>query len=93
MERKLYQFIMLPSAVVVWLTGLTMIHFIGLEVWLLLKIFLVLIISIYHFYLLKWLNNFANDRNFHSTKFFRLRNEVPAIILIGVLVLVIFKPF
>ena len=93
MEKRLYQFIMLPSALVVWLTGISMIHFIGLEIWLLIKIFLVLIMTIYHFYCLRWLNNFAKDRNFNSVKFFRIINEVPAIILIGILVLVIFKPF
>ena len=93
MEKKLYQFIMLPSATITWLTGIVMIHFIGLEIWLLVKIFFVLLMSIYHFYCLKWLNNFANDNNFHSAKFFRLRNEVPAVILICIVVLVVFKFF
>ena len=93
MEKKLYKFIMLPSAIITWLTGLLMIHFIGLETWLILKIFFVLLMSIYHFYCLQWLNNFANDKNLHSVKFFRLINEVPALILICILVLVVFKPF
>ena len=84
---------MLPSAIITWLTGLLMIHFIGLETWLILKIFFVLLMSIYHFYCLQWLNNFANDKNLHSVKFFRLINEVPALILICILVLVVFKPF
>ena len=93
MEKRLYQFIMLPSATITWLSGITMIHFIGLEIWLLVKIFFVLLMSIYHFYCLKWLNNFANDNNPHSVKFFRLRNEVPAVILICIVVLVVFKFF
>ena len=41
MEKRLYQFIMLPSATLTWLTGIAMIHFIGLEIWLLVKIFFV----------------------------------------------------
>ena len=93
MERRLYKFIMLPSAIIVWLTGLLMIHFIGLEIWLLLKIFFVLLMSIYHFYCAKWLNNFANDNNPYSVNFFRLRNEIPALILVIILILVVFKPF
>ena len=93
MEKKLYRFIMLPSATITWLTGIAMIHFIGFEIWLLVKFFFVLLMSIYHFYCLKWLNNFAKDKNLHSAKFFRLRNEVPAVILISILVLVVFKPF
>ena len=93
MEKRLYQFIMLPSATITWLTGMAMIHFIGLEVWLLVKIFFVLLMSIYHFYCLKWLNNFSNNDNFHSAKFFRLRNEIPALILICILIVVVFKPF
>ena len=93
MERRLYKFIMLPSATITWLTGLLMIHFIGLEIWLLLKIFFVLLMSIYHFYCLKWLNNFSIDNNPHSVMFFRLRNEIPALILILILILVVFKPF
>ena len=75
MEKRLYQFIMLPSATITWLTGIVMIHFIGFEIWLLLKIFFVLLMSIYHFYCFKWLNNFAKNNNPHSEKFFRLRNE------------------
>ena len=73
MEKKLFYYIMLPSSVAVWLTGITMIHFVGLEIWLLIKIFLVMAMTIYHLYCLKWLNNFSNNKNFHSEKFFRLR--------------------
>jgi len=93
MEKKLYRLIMLPSATITWLTGIAMIHFIGFEIWLLLKIFFVLLMSIYHLYCFKWLNNFAKNNNPHSEKFFRLRNELPAVILICILILVVFKFF
>ena len=93
MEKKLYRLIMLPSVTITWLTGIAMIHFIGFEIWLLLKIFFVLLMSIYHLYCFKWLNNFAKNNNPHSEKFFRLRNELPAVILICILILVVFKFF
>ena len=93
MEKKLHRFIMLPAATTTWLTGIGMIHFSGLEIWLLIKIFFVVLMSIYHFYCLKWLNNFSIDNNLHTPKFFRLRNEVPAFLLICILIMVIFKPF
>ena len=93
MERRLYSYIMLPSAITTWLTGFAMVHFIGFEIWLLIKIFFVLLITIYHFYCFKWLNNFSIDRNQNSENFFRLRNEIPAFILICILFMVIFKPF
>jgi putative membrane protein len=93
MEKRLYKFIMLPSSIITWLTGIGMIYFIGFEIWLLIKIFFVLLMSIYHLYCLRWLNNFAIDKNPHSENFFRIRNEVPAVILICILVLVVFKFF
>ena len=93
MEKRLYKFIMIPSAIITWLTGIAMIHFIGVETWLFVKIFFVMIMTIYHFYCSKWLNAFAKDNNQHSTKFFRITNEVPALILIGILILVVVKPF
>ena len=92
MEGRLYRYIMLPSAIITWLTGFAMVHFVGLEIWLLIKIFFVLLMTIYHFYCFKWLNNFSDDKNSHSAKFFRLRNELPAFILICILVMVVFKP-
>ena len=93
MENRLYKFIMIPSAIITWLTGIAMIHFVGIETWLFVKIFFVIIMTIYHLYCLKWLNTFAKDNNKHSTKFFRITNEVPALILISILILVVVKPF
>ena len=42
MERRLYKFIMIPAAIITWFTGLMMIHYIGLDLWLILKIFFVM---------------------------------------------------
>ena len=93
MESKLYRIIMFPAFIVTWISGLSMTHYIGIDTWLLLKIFFVILLSIYHFFCLKCLNDFKNDNNNFSTKFFRITNEVPAVILIFVLILVVFQPF
>ena len=93
MERKLYRIIMFPAFIVTWISGLSMTHYVGIDTWLLLKIFFVILISVYHFFCLKCLNDFKNDKNKFSTKFFRITNEVPAVILIFILILVVFQPF
>ena len=93
MERKLYKIIMFPSFIVTWISGLSMTHYVGIDMWLLLKIFFVILLSVYHFFCLKCLNDFKNDKNKFSTKFFRITNEVPAVILIFILILVVFQPF
>ena len=93
MERRLHHFIMIPSAILTWITGIMMIHFIGIQTWLLLKIFFVILMTFSHMFFFKSLNNFKYDKNFYSAKFFRLTNEIPALILIVILILVVFKPY
>ena len=93
MERKLYRIIMFPAFIVTWISGLSMTHYVGIDTWLLLKIFFVVLLSAYHFFCLKCLNDFKNDKNKYSTKFFRITNEAPAVILIFILILVVFQPF
>ena len=93
MEGKLYRIIMFPSFIVTWISGISLIHYVGIDTWLLLKILFVVLLSGYHFFCLKCLNDFKNDKNKYSTKFFRITNEAPAIILIFILILVVFQPF
>jgi putative membrane protein len=93
MEGKLYRIIMFPSFIVTWISGISLIHYVGIDTWLLLKIFFVVLLSGYHFFCLKCLNDFKNDKNKYSTKFFRITNEAPAVILIFILILVVFQPF
>ena len=93
MERKLYRIIMFPAFIVTWISGLSMTHYVGIDNWLVLKFFFVALLSAYHFFCLKCLNDFKNDNNKFSTKFFRITNEVPAIILIFIIILVVFQPF
>jgi putative membrane protein len=96
MERKLFYFIMMPAMILSWIFGLILISVIGFEViltlWLKLKLILVILLTIYHFYLGKLLNNFKLDQNTKSSNFFRIINEVPTILLILVVFIVIFKP-
>ena len=96
MERKLYNFIMMPAMVVSWIFGVLLIHSLGfsvfLELWMQIKAFAVVILTFYHFTLGKYLNDFALDSNTKSSNFFRIYNEIPTIILIVVIFVVIFKP-
>ena len=96
MERKLYNYIMMPAMVSSWLFGLLLIHNLGFsvfaELWMQIKSILVIILTYYHFTLGNYLNNFAVNNNQKTSKFFRIYNEIPTIILIVVIFVVIFKP-
>ena len=86
MERKLYNYIMMPAMLLSWLFGFLLIHSLGfgvfLEFWMQLKTALVIILTFYHFLLGKYLGDFAIEKNSKSSKHFRIINEVPTIILI-----------
>ena len=96
MERKLYNYIMMPAMLLSWLFGVLLIHSLGFtifaELWMQIKTVAVLILTYYHFLLGKYLNDFAIDTNKKTSKFFRIMNEVPTIILIVVVFVVVFKP-
>jgi len=96
MERKLYNYIMMPAMLLSWLFGILLIHSLGFniftELWMQIKIVSVSVLTFYHFLLGKYLNDFAMSNNQKSSKFFRIINEVPTIILIVVVFIVVFKP-
>ncbi len=96
MERKLYNYIMMPAMLISWLFGILLIHTLGFsiffELWMQIKTAAVVILTYYHFTLGKYLNDFAKDNNQKTSKFFRIYNEIPTIILIVVIFVVIFKP-
>ena len=96
MERKLYNYIMMPAMLVSWLFGILLIYNLGFsvlnELWMQIKIIAVVILTYYHFTLGKYLNDFATDNNQKTSKFFRIYNEIPTLILIVVIFVVIFKP-
>ena len=93
MEKKLFNYIMIPAAMLTWITGISMIYYLGLQNWLILKIIFVLALTVFHLYCGRWLNLFALDKNINSDKFFRIRNEFPTIIMIIIIITVVFKPF
>ena len=96
MERRLYNYIMMPAMLISWLFGILLLHNLGFsvlfELWMVIKIILVTILTYYHFTLGKYLNDFSIDNNQKSSKFFRIYNEIPTIILIVVIFVVVFKP-
>ena len=96
MERKLYNYIMMPAMLLSWLFGVLLIYSLGFnifkELWMQIKIVSVLILTHYHFILGRYLQDFATDSNRKSSRFYRIINEVPTIILIVVVFVVVFKP-
>ena len=96
MERKLYNYIMMPAMLLSWLFGVLLIYSLGFDIfkefWMQIKIVSVLILTHYHFMLGRYLQDFATDNNRKSSRFFRIINEVPTIILIVVVFVVVFKP-
>ncbi len=92
MEKKLYSIIMFPSSLLVWLSGLFLAHFQGIHNWLAVKIILVLLMTGFHIFLWYCLRNFQKDQNRLSEKFYRIANEIPSLLLIGIVILVVIKP-
>ena len=96
MERKLYNYIMMPAMLLSWLFGLLLIHNLGFnilsELWMQIKAVSVIILTYYHFLLGKYLIEFANNNNIRTSKYFRIINEIPTILLIVVIFIVVFKP-
>ncbi len=97
MERKLYYYIMTPAMVLSWIFGFILISELGFvvinELWIQIKLILVVLLTTYHFYLGYCINRFSNSKNNNSSKFYRIINEVPTILLIVIVFIVFFKPF
>ena len=96
MEKRLYFYIMNPAMILSWIFGILLIHSQGIIslglLWMKTKLGLVIILTAYHFYLLAVLKDFQADKNTKSSKFFRIINEVPTILLIIIIFVVVFKP-
>ena len=96
MERKLFYYIMTPAMILSWIFGLILIFTLGFsvfnELWIQLKLIFVILLTIYHFYLGKCVSNFAINQNNSSSKFYRIINEIPTILLIIIVFIVVFKP-
>jgi len=96
MERKLYFYIMMPAMILTWIFGMILVFSLGLEVfnalWMKIKLISVILLTFYHFYLGHCIGLFASNKNINSSKFYRIINEVPTILLILIVFIVIFKP-
>jgi len=96
MERKLFYYIMRPAMIFTWIFGLVLIYLNGVEIfsqlWIQIKIVLVILLSVYNDYLGKCLISLKNNSDTKTSKFYRIINEVPTIMLIFIVFLVIFKP-
>ena len=95
MEQRLLRQIMNPAMVVVWLTGPLLAWQLGVygDRWLMGKVVLVVLLTGYHHALGRWRKDFAADRNRRSQRFYRIVNEVPSLLIVGIVVLVVLKPF
>ena len=96
MEKRLFFYIMLPAMIFTWIFGLILIYLNGVEIfsqlWIQIKIVLVVLLSAYNDYLGKCLRSLKNNTNTRSSKFFRIINEIPTVLLIFIVFVIIFKP-
>ncbi len=94
MERRLMRAIMVPAMLVTWGSGLALAVSGGFETarWLLIKVLLVIALTALHVYLARVRKNFAAAENRHSARFYRVFNEIPTILMAGIVILVVFKP-
>jgi putative membrane protein len=95
MELRLLRRIITPAMIAVWLTGPPLAYWLGVyrDGWLMAKFLLVVLLTGYQHVLGRWRGDFAADRNRRSQRFYRIANEVPSLLLVGIVILVVVKPF
>lgn len=97
MERRLLRAIMNPAMVATWLFGITLLLTPGVvdwaAGWIWVKLALVLLLTFFHHALARWFKAFRADANRRSARFYRLMNELPTLAVIGIVVMVIVRPF
>jgi putative membrane protein len=94
MERRLYRGIMMPAMLLTLASGLWLWLGFGFGGgWIHAKVFLVVLLVAYHFWLRRMLGDFARDANTRSERFYRWVNELPTVLLIAIVILVVVKPF
>lgn len=95
MERRLLRFIANPAMIATWVFGIALMlegeHY--RAGWMQAKFVLVLVLSALHGLNAKWTKDFAADRNRRPARFYRVMNEVPALLMVAIVILVIVKPF
>ena len=95
MERRLLKIIMTPAMLVSWIMGLWLVFITGAHStgWFVTKFFLVILMSAFHMFQAKWVREFAADERLRSTKFYRIANEGPTLLMILIVILAVVKPF
>ena len=95
MERRLLRAIINPAMVATWIFGLILAYLGGywLQGWFILKLALVLALTAVHGAFSRWRKDFEADRNTRPARFYRVWNEVPTLLMIGIVFLVVLRPF
>ena len=95
MEWRLLKLIINPAMIATWVLGLLLVWLGGWHTagWMQAKFALVIAMSVVHGFFVRWVKDFAADRNTRSQKFYRIINEVPTVLLIIIVILVVIKPF
>jgi len=96
MERRLLRYITTPAMLVSWALGLYLAFSVidwSAGGWFHAKLVLVLLLSAYHGALAKWTRDFAEDRNTRSPRFYRIANEIPTLLMVGIVILAVVRPF
>lgn len=95
MERRLLRIIMNPAMILTWVFGLWLLYLSEAwrEYWMMAKIALILVMTVLHHLYALWRKDFAADRNTRPARFYRLANEAPTLLMIGIVILVIVQPF
>ena len=95
MEKRLFIYIMNPAMILSWLFGILLIQSIVIEnsayLWFQLKTIMVLLLTFYHFFFLNCLKSLGLGNSKYSPKFYRIINEIPTTLLIGIIFSVVFK--
>ena len=96
MERRLFIYIMNPAMIASWIFGVLLIHTIGINnldsLWLQSKLLFVILLTIYHFFLFNCVRKFTGNSNSYSPRFYRIINEIPTVLLVGIIFIIVFKP-
>ena len=96
MEKRLFIYIMNPAMIASWIFGGLLIYTISIDnlssLWLQLKLLFVVVLTIYHFFLFNCLRKFTENNNVYSTKFYRIINEIPTVLLILIIFVIVYKP-
>lgn len=95
MERRLLRAIVNPAMIASWAFGLYLAHLGNLwsAPWFHVKLALLLLMQLIHAAYARWRRHFANDANRHDARFYRIINEIPTLLMIGIVIAVIVKPF